>query len=86
MKQKVTLVKLTNEEIENIGGSFAFAAVLPYIPLMVSSIASLVASAKMATSSSGEIKTKEGLSQKWDSPTAKDNGNTKTINPIYFIY
>ncbi|WGI36339.1 hypothetical protein [Mesomycoplasma lagogenitalium] len=75
--------KLSEQESEIIGGA-GFAAIVPYIPVIISGIASLVGSFKALTSTNGEIKTKEGLVQKWDSPQQKE---TKvSSSPVYFIY
>ncbi|MBN3534406.1 hypothetical protein [Mycoplasma procyoni] len=79
------LKKLSEQDCNEIGGA-GFAAIVPFIPLIVSSIASLVGSFKSLVSSSGEIKTKEGLTQKWDNPSNAPKEAKSSVTPIYFIY
>lgn len=72
-----------------VGGAW-FTTVLASIPILVSGIATLAGAYRVLFSDSGEIKTKEGLSQKWD----KSNGvsapgkisNASTTIPIYYVY
>ncbi|VEU59439.1 hypothetical protein [Mesomycoplasma neurolyticum] len=80
---KEKLKKLNNDQLENIGGA-GFAAIVPFIPLIVNSIGSILASIKMFTSSSGEYKTKD-TTQKWNSDTKSSNNNNSSSQPIYII-
>ncbi|MGY6172508.1 hypothetical protein ACW95P_04140 [Candidatus Mycoplasma pogonae] len=68
-----------------------FVGIVASLPAIVSAVASLAASFKTLFSDSGEIKTKEGLTQKWDTKSGKELKNPLKPNahatmPIYFIY
>lgn len=63
-RENKLLVKINNEDLEKIGGAAGFAAIAPFVPAIITSVASIIGSFKSLTSSSGEIKTKDGLVQK----------------------
>ncbi|WP_033161159.1 hypothetical protein [[Mycoplasma] collis] len=82
MKDK--LVKLNNEQLENIGGSGIWAALIPLIPLAINAISSLAATYKTLTSSSGEYKTKD-TSHKWDSDNKSSSRSSSSSSPIVLM-
>lgn len=97
---KKDFVVMNKQKKKEIGASGPGAVgvfvtgLISLLPVITSSIASLAASFKTLNSDNGELKTKEGLTQKWEtknSAVATKSSTIKSENainnvPIYFVY
>ncbi|AAT27800.1 hypothetical protein [[Mycoplasma] mobile] len=76
-----------NSQKKIYGGGF-FTALIALIPLLTTSVISIVGSIKLSQSNSGELKTKD-TTVKFENPDPIDDSkknNVSTKPPIYFVY